>query len=92
MEKKLTLASLIIGFALLVSCFIPKQVVSATTVKHTVAANDTVWNIAEKHFDKQNKYSDVGEFTYYIRKENNLLGNRVIQPGMTLNISLIVEK
>ena len=91
MEKKILTALVVVGIGMLAG-FIPKQEVSNVKAQHMVVAGDTVWNLAERNFHKQNKYKDVGEFTYYIRKHNNLLGNKPLVVGRVIEIPLIVEK
>ena len=63
--------------------------------KVTVAGNDTVWKIAENYFDKQDRYNNFDEFLYYVRKDNNLVGENAklyIQPGDELIIKLNKRK
>lgn len=63
--------------------------------KVTVAPNDTVWKIAGNYFDKQDRYNNFDEFLYYVRKDNNLVGEKAklyIQPGDVLIIKLNKRK
>ena len=78
--------------AFMVSGWMPKQEVSNTTARHQVQAGETVFEIAGRHFERQNKYSDFNEFVYVIRQKNNLLGNKVLHAGRVIEIPLIVER
>lgn len=92
MAKKVCLILAMASIAVLLSGFVPKTEVSNITVQHQVVAGDTVWNICEKHFEKQNKYSNLDEFVYEVRKHNNLLGNKYLAVGRVISIPLVTEK
>lgn len=50
---------------------------------------DTVWDICEHHYDK-NEVRCFDEFVYEVRKQNNLLGKNVLQAGQV--ITIVVKK
>lgn len=78
--------------AFMVSGWMPKQEVSNITARYQVQAGETVWEIANSYFERQNKYTDLNEFVYVIRQKNNLLGNKMLHAGRVIEIPLIVEK
>lgn len=92
MENKIITGLAIVAAAFVISGWMPKSEVSNITARHHVQANETVWGIAKKHFDRQNKYTDLNEFVFVIRQKNNLLGNKVLHAGRVLEIPLITEK
>lgn len=61
--------------------------------KVTVAAGDTVWGIAGKLYNRQDRYRNFEEFIWNIRKDNGLEGKKLnIQPGKELTINLFKRK
>ncbi len=78
--------------AFAVSGWLPKQEVSNITARYQVQAGETVWEIANSYFERQNKYTDLNEFVFVIRQKNNLLGNKMLHAGRVIEIPLIVEK
>lgn len=61
-----------------------------TTESYTVKSGDTLWYIAGKYFDKQDKEDHFGEFQWQIREANadKFADNRSLQPGDVLIIPL----
>lgn len=92
MENKILTGLVIVTAAFMISGWMPKQKISNVIARHQVTENETVWGIAEKHFDRQNKYASLDEFVFVIRQKNNLLGNKMLHAGRVLEIPLIVEK
>ena len=76
----------LIGIALFMAM---KPDFETSYIEHTVASGETVWEIAERYADKQEK--PFNEFVYQIQADNKLSG-RYIQPGDTLVIPLAVVK
>lgn len=65
------------------------QPVEMDEIKVVAEAGDTVWDLAEKYYsEKDSRCFD--EFVYTIRKENDLLGSKVLQAGQEIIIR--VEK
>lgn len=62
--------------------------------KHTVSQGQTVWGIATKYIDQQDKVKDLNEWVYIIRKVNHLEGQKLrnMQPGDVLTIPLEVKE
>lgn len=75
---------MVITLGILLSGFIPGSV-EETTVKVTAGHGDTVWELCERHYDK-NEVRCFENFVYDVRKENNLLGNNVLQAGQEVVI------
>lgn len=57
---------------------------------YLVKPRDTLWTIAERYYDKQNKYRHFGEFVYSIGAYNRL--GKYIYPGQIIIVPLEVEK
>lgn len=60
------------------------------TVSYTVKVDDTVWGIACRYMDEQNKHRDVRGLMLAIQASNGLTANAcgVLQPGTVLLIPL----
>lgn len=58
---------------------------------YKVKSGDTVWEICEDYFDKQDRYRNFNEFVYVIRHINKLPGRPHIQIGDIIEIPLYVE-
>ncbi len=56
---------------------------------YVVRSGDTIWTIAERYYEKQDKYRTLDGFIYDISKENNGCN---ISPGDVLVIPLEIKK
>lgn len=86
---------MIVGLALLLTAMIfltggKGQELTAADRTHVVTAGQTVWGIATKYMEYQDKTRDVRELVYDIRQRNGL-HNVTIQPGDVLVIPLMVN-
>ena len=57
--------------------------------QHVVQAGETVWQIAWRYMDEQDKYKDVRQLVHDIAKDN---GGNLIRPGDVLEINLWRKK
>lgn len=89
MLKKLLFCCFIVAVAVLVSGYTATKVVTYKT--YTVAAGETLWEIASTHMKQQDKTRDVRELVFDIAEYNNLR-NRQLQPGDVIVIPLEVKK
>ncbi len=95
---KFLLASvmLVTVFAFASSCGLDKQIHSwlypkydTTIVRYVMRNGDTVWDIAENHFLKQDKIKNLNEFVYKVRRFNGLTQTkRLVQVGDVIYIPL----
>lgn len=92
MGKALSMLMVVVAVCFMAVDCMPKQEISNITARHQVQVSETVWEIAEKHFDRQNKYKDMNEFVFVIRQKNNLLGNKMLHAGRVIEIPLVTEK
>lgn len=91
MGKKMLYIMAIVAVAFMVSGW--KPFVEYRTEKHihTVAAGQTIWEIAADHQSKQDKKMSVGELVHKIYKVNGIDPKLYIQPGDKLIIPLEME-
>ena len=91
MAKKLLYVIALLAVAFMVSGW--KPFVEYRTEKHihTVAAGQTVWEIATDYQTKQDKKMSVGELVHKIYKVNGIDPKLYIQPGDKLIIPLEME-
>lgn len=69
-----TLLSFLLGGLLaysFTSCSLTKEYV-LTREYHRVQAGETVWEIAERNFHRQDRYQNLNEWVYVVRKANSL--------------------
>lgn len=92
MGKRLAQLMIVAAAVFMISGWMPKKEISNITARYQVQSAETIWEIAERHFDRQNKYADLNEFVFVIRQKNNLLGSKVLHAGRVIEIPLIVEK
>lgn len=60
-----------------------------TEIRYTMQLGDTVWDIAEYYFVKQNRINNLNEFVYSVRHRNNLTQTkRVVRAGDVIIIPL----
>lgn len=62
-----------------------------TEKRVVVSAGQTIWGIAYKYYDQQNKYRSMDEFVYTITQRNGLMG-KFIHPGDIIVVPLEVRK
>lgn len=62
-------------------------------VRYDVMAGygDTVWEICQHHYDK-NEVRCFEEFVYDVRKDNDLLGNKMLQAGQIIKVVVKKQK
>lgn len=91
MAKKMLYVIALLAVAFMVSGW--KPFVEYRTEKHihTVAAGQTVWEIATDYQAKQDKDMSVGELVHKIYKVNGIDPKLYIQPGDKLIIPLEME-
>ena len=91
MGKKMLYIMAIVAVAFMVSGW--KPFVEYRTEKHihTVAAGQTLWEIATVYQPKQDKDMSVGELVHKIYKVNGIDPKLYIQPGDKLIIPLEME-
>lgn len=59
---------------------------------HRVAAGETMWNIACKYYDEQDKYKSFEEWQYHLRKYNDhTLRSKYLQIGDFVRVPLEVR-
>ena len=80
----------LLSIALLVISFFPQEV-EESSIKVPVSQGDTVWNICEKYYDK-NEVRYFLEFVDDVRVENGLTGNNILMAGQTLTIRITKRK
>lgn len=85
---KILIAGLLIALAFIFSSFNTEYIKSEVSYK--VQQGDTLWYIAGKYFNKQDKEDHFGEFQWQIREANadKFANNRMLQPGDVLIIPL----
>lgn len=88
---KIVVASLIMALAFLFSSFNTEY--AKSEAYYTVENGDTLWYVAGKYFNQQDKENHFGEFQYSIREANKELfeNNRQLQPGDIIVIPLYKE-
>lgn len=95
---KLTLALTMLVTVLVFasSCGLDKAIYSwlypkyeTTEVYHIMRKGDTVWDISENYFLRQDRIKNLNEFIYMVRRYNGLINTkRMVQPGDVLVIPL----
>lgn len=90
MIKRITLLT-ICAFALLTMASFNPRPIEESTVTVQAYSGDTMWTICSENYDK-NDVRCFEEFLYEVRKENNLLGNNVLQAGQVVRITKKVRK
>lgn len=88
--RKALIVFLFTVVAIIAQSFYP-QPVETSTQKVVAASGATVWEIAERYYDKK-EVRCFEEFVYDIRKDNNLLGGNVLQAGQELTVRIIKKK
>lgn len=89
MIKKLLFCCFVVAVAVFVSGYTATKVV--VYKQYTVAAGETLWEIAGEHMSQQDKTRDIREFVYDITEYNGLR-NKFLQPGDVITIPLEQKK
>lgn len=85
----LTISSLLALLIFLTGC---KSVEYAIEHReHTVTSGQTLWGIATKYMNEQDKIRDVREFVYEIRQANKQLDGCLVRQGDIIVIPLAKE-
>lgn len=80
-----------IAFVGLMASSFVESPIEEKMVKVQASVGDTIWDIAREHYtEKEVRCFD--EFVWQIRKDNNLLGNNVLQAGQTITIVIKKQK
>ena len=91
MAKKMLFVAAIIAVAFMVSGWLAPKEYRTEKHIHTVAAGQTVWEIATVYLPKQDKKMTIGEFVHTIYKANNIDPRLYLQPGDKLIIPMLKE-
>ena len=91
MAKKMLFVAAIIAVAFMVSGWLAPKEYRTEKHIHTVAAGQTVWEIAVAYQPKQDMNMSVGELVHKIYKVNGIDPKLYIQPGDKLIIPLEIE-
>lgn len=91
MAKKMLFVAAIIAVAFMVSGWLKPTNYRVEKHIHTVAAGQTVWEIATIYQSKQDMNMSVGELVHKIYKVNGIDPKLYIQPGDKLIIPLEME-
>ena len=91
MGKKMLYIMAIVAVAFMVSGWLSPAEYRVEKHIHTVAAGQTVWEIATVYQPKQDKDMSVGELVHKIYKANGVDPKLYIQPGDKLIIPLEME-
>ena len=91
MGKKMLYIMAIVAVAFMVSGWLSPTEYRVEKHIHTVAAGQTVWEIATVYQPKQDMDMSVGELVHKIYKVNGLDPKLYIQPGDKLIIPLEME-
>ena len=91
MAKKMLFVAAIIAVAFMVSGWLSSIEYRTEKHIHTVAAGQTVWEIATVYLPKQDMNMSVGELVHKIYKVNGIDPKLYIQPGDKLIIPLEME-
>ena len=91
MGKKMLYIMAIVAVAFMVSGWLSPAEYRVEKHIHTVAAGQTVWEIATVYQPKQDKDMSVGELVHKIYKVNGIDSKLYIQPGDKLIIPLEME-
>lgn len=91
MGKKMLYIMAIVAVAFMVSGWLSPAEYRVEKHIHTVAAGQTVWEIATVYQPKQDKDMSVGELVHKIYKANRLDPKAYIQPGDLMIVPLEIE-
>ena len=91
MGKKMLYIMAIVAVAFMVSGWLKPTNYRVEKHIHTVAAGQTIWEIATKYQHLQDKKMSVGELVHKIYKINGIDPRLYIQPGDVLIIPLEQE-
>ena len=91
MGKKMLYIMAIVAVAFMVSGWLSPAEYRTEKHIHTVAAGQTLWEIATVYQPKQDKDMSVGELVHKIYKANGIDPKLYIQPGDKLIIPLEIE-
>ena len=91
MGKKMLYIMALVAVAFMVSGWLAPTEYRTEKHIHTVAAGQTVWEIATVHLPKQDMNMSVGELVHKIYKVNGIDPKLYIQPGDKLIIPLEME-
>lgn len=91
MGKKMLYIMAIVAVAFMVSGWLKPTEYRTEKHIHTVAAGQTVWEIATIYESKQDKRMSIGEFVHKIYKANRLDPKAYIQPGDLMIVPLEME-
>lgn len=91
MGKKMLYIMAIVAVAFMVSGWLKPTNYRTEKHIHTVAAGQTVWEIATDYQAKQDKKMSVGELVHKIYKANRLDPKAYIQPGDLMIVPLEME-
>lgn len=88
--------TMLVAFLLLFGILVAADVLSPyqydkQTVKYMVESGDTVWDIAERYMDKQDKVRDVREMVWAIKQESGK-DTCLVHRGEVLSIPLYKRK
>lgn len=72
------------------SIAVPREYV-LNTVYHQVKAGETTWEIAEKHFELQDRYDNLNEWVFFVRKYNALDRRPYLRIGDIVELPLYSE-
>lgn len=91
MGKKMLYIMALVAVAFMVSGWLAPAEYRVEKHIHTVAAGQTVWEIATIYQPKQDKRMSIGEFVHKIYKANRLDPKAYIQPGDLMIVPLEME-
>ena len=91
MGKKMLYIMALVAVAFMVSGWLAPTEYRTEKHIHTVAAGQTVWEIATDYQAKQDKRMSIGEFVHKIYKANRLDPKAYIQPGDLMIVPLEME-
>lgn len=88
--KKIFLLT-ICAFALMAMTSFGPRPIEESSVTVQVYKGDTVWGICQQMYDPR-EVRCFEEFMYEVRKDNNLVGDNVLQAGQSIVIRKMVRK
>ena len=68
-----------------------KTPVEESIINVKAEQGSTIWEICEEHYDK-NEVRCFEEFVYDVRKDNDLLGNKMLQAGQIVKVVVKTQK